>query len=544
MQHDHVGSSGLRRRDFLATGVAAAGALAFGPSVLRGALAHATTAGPGPYGELVPSPDVADLWLPQGFRGREIARGGQVVGGYPWHFAPDGQATYATSDGGFILVSNSEAPAPTGGGASAIRFDANGEIVRAYRILGGTNLNCAGGPTPWGTWLSCEEHEGGMVWECDPAGVLPAQPRPALGNFSHEAAAVDPERKHVYLTEDQSDSGFYRFTPSVYPSLAAGLLEVAVVGADGIVTWKRVPDPNIVTAGKPVRQQVPEMTRFRGGEGLWYDRGVVYFTTKGDKRVWAYHTADQRLEVLYDDDTTPGSSLDAVDNITVAQSGDIYVCEDGGNMEICLITPDGVVAPFCRLQGPNHAGSEMCGVVFDPSGTRIYFSSQRAHPYVAGTPLAQGAVYEISGPFRTDAGAAPVGGAFGPPAGEAGGFPEASPGIALRTLRRIRLRALAARGLRVAVQLDEPGTLRLALRTFDLTRERRSDGTHDRPRPVTLARTVRRLPAGRHTVLLRPSQRALARTRGRRSLDASVVGAVQGRDGVTRSAARQIRLVR
>ena len=132
-----------------------------------------------------------------------------------------------------------------------------------------------------------------MVWECDPAGVLTAEPRPALGLFNHEAAAVDPVGKRLYLTEDESDGGFYRFTPSAYPSLGS---RPARGGRGGRgrpgVTWRGVPDP---TAAGPTatRHQVPEMTKFNGGEGLWYDRGFLYFTTKGDKRVWAYEPAQR-----------------------------------------------------------------------------------------------------------------------------------------------------------------------------------------------------------------------------------------------------------
>ena len=130
-----------------------------------------------------------------------------------WHIFSDGAATYPTGDGGWILVSNCEAPAQTGGGASAIRFSPDGQIADAYRILGDTNTNCAGGPTPWGTWLSCEEIDAGQVWECDPNGQKAAVAHPALGLFNHEAVCVDPDGKRLYLSEDEGDGGFYRFTP-------------------------------------------------------------------------------------------------------------------------------------------------------------------------------------------------------------------------------------------------------------------------------------------------------------------------------------------
>ena len=110
--------------------------------------------------------------------------------------------------------------------------------------------------------------------------------------------------------------------------------------ASGAVSWVEVPDPNLVTAGATIRDQLPEATRFDGGEGLWYSEDVVYYTTKGDKKVWAYDCRAQTIEVIYDGENTPGAALNAVDNVTVSPFGDVYVCEDGGNMEICLISPD------------------------------------------------------------------------------------------------------------------------------------------------------------------------------------------------------------
>ena len=145
-----------------------------GPAFWRDALAATARARASAYGALGP-PDANGLRLPPGFTAREIARANKPVPGtaYPWHIFPDGQATFPAPGGGWVLVSNSESLAPSGAGSSAIRFDADGSIAAAYRILSGTNANCAGGGTPWGTWLSCEEHDYGVVWECDPSGAGP-----------------------------------------------------------------------------------------------------------------------------------------------------------------------------------------------------------------------------------------------------------------------------------------------------------------------------------------------------------------------------------
>ena len=139
-------------------------------------------------------PDANGVRLLPGFTSRVVARSGEPPtpgGAYPWHPSPDGGAVFKVADRGWVYVSNSEIP-NGGGGVGALRFDADGAVVEAYPILRDTTLNCAGGATPWNTWLSCEEFPLGRVWECDPFGKQPAVARPALGVFAHEAAAVDP----------------------------------------------------------------------------------------------------------------------------------------------------------------------------------------------------------------------------------------------------------------------------------------------------------------------------------------------------------------
>lgn len=351
-------------------------------------------------------PDRNGIWLPAGFRSRVIARSLLPVRGalgfnlpYVWHTFPDGGATFAADDGGWVYVSNSETVAALGGGAGAVRFAADGRITDAYRILAGTNVNCAGGPTPWATWLSCEEIDFGYVFECDPFRRAPAQRRRALGAFKHEAVAVDPLYQHLYLTEDESDGRLYRFVPDRYPALDRGRLEVATVDSfSGTVTWTALPlpDPRSKPWGFlfPTRMQVPTSTPFDGGEGIWYHDGTVYFTTKGDNRVWALDTHTQTLRVLYDVATSPTPVLSGVDNVTVSASGCVLVAEDGGDMQLVALDRSGGAEPL--LQVEDQQDSEITGPAFNPQGDRLYFSSQRG-PYNDGQSF--GITYEVRGPF-------------------------------------------------------------------------------------------------------------------------------------------------
>lgn len=385
----------LSRRDLIRLGAlaVAGGAVGLGAREL---LAE----GPGTdssYGFLRP-PDANGLRLPPGFTSRLVGRSGDPVAGtgYRWHDRPDGAACFAALGGGWILVSNSEVD-HGGGGVSAVRFSASGAITDAYSIASGTNRNCSGGVTSWGTYLSCEEVDGGHVYECDPTTPGSATRRAALGTFSHEAAAEDPRTGIIYLTEDKPDGRLYRFTPTVAGALGSGRLEAAHVTGSR-VRWVTV------AADAPARGS--STTAFDGGEGIVVDGSSLFVTTKGDDRVWELGLGDDSIRVFYDGQATQGV-LSGVDQVVVhPYSRQLYVAEDGGDLQLVQIVfePDGgaSIAPFLQFVG--HDKSEVTGPAFSPDGSRLYVSSQR------GTDGATGVTFEVRGPFEQWPGSATVSG--------------------------------------------------------------------------------------------------------------------------------------
>ena len=470
----------ISRRELLHRGALTGALLGLPPAFWRVARTTSATPGAGPYGPLQPA-DANGVMLPQGFSSRIVARGGLPVEGtgYVWPQFPDGSATYPVPGGGWILVCNSEVPNGQGG-ASAIRFRPDGTAESAYRVLGATSSNCAGGRTPWGTWMSCEEHDDGEVWECDPTGSREAVAHPVMGRFKHEAVAVDPVGQQVYLTEDQGDGGFYRFTPDAYPDCSKGRLEVAVVSGSR-VSWAVVPRP-LGGAADPLRKQVPSMTQFKRGEGIYYDAGMVYVSTTSDNIVHAYDTRTQRISALYDAGAVKDPPLINPDNIVVSASGDVFVGEDDGGddpLDLGIITPEGEVARFLKLTGIQHGGggetmSEVTGPSFDPSGKRLYLSSQRAYGL--------GVVYEITGPFRLQRPAAT------PPAVR----PRAvGPALAVEIPRRRQRSKLLRKGLPIALTLDRAATVdvRVTARV--------------RGKSITVARMRRRIDAGPEQLLVK-----------------------------------------
>jgi Alkaline phosphatase PhoX len=388
---ESLSQTDIGRRGFLRASTLGSGALVFGGGTLLTACDPVT---------LEPA-DENGIRTHAGFEARVVATTGQPVAdtGYIWHLWPDGGGCFALPDGGWSYVSNSEwffADGANGAGVSYIRFDSDGNITDAGRTLVDTVRNCSGGITPWDTWLSCEEIPLGAVWECDPLGATPAVKHEGMGLFLHEAAACHPGEEVIYLTEDHPTGAFYRYVPDTWGDLSSGTLEVLTEPSAGVLVWATVPDPT--AAVTPCQDQVADTKRFNGGEGADLSGNNVIFTTKGDNQVWSYDPTAETVAPIFNTTINNKGILTGVDNVETSDQGVIYVCEDGGDMQIVLVREDGSTFPVLQIIG--NWTSEICGAAFNPAGDRLYLSDQR-NP---------GRTIEVKGPWDlfTDPGIHPA----------------------------------------------------------------------------------------------------------------------------------------
>ena len=430
----------LLRRQFLALNCGIAGAATFGSLACgNGAEGPDERRGQAGYGPLQPVKDETTglplLHLPAGFRYLSFGwTGDPLHGGLSTPGAHDGMAAFASSRSRIRLVRNHEirtgkafADDPLydpngGGGTTTIEFDTeSGSVIDAWVSLAGTAVNCAGGPTPWGSWLSCEETvlgpggenaygmPHGYVFEVPADGTATAEPYRGMGRFVHEAVSVDPETGIVYETEDQGQAGFYRFIPAEPGRLASGghLEMLALENRKGADTrkgqtpgaWEPVrwvpisePDPDPIENGSVFAQGVREGgATFARLEGTWHGNGHIYIvsTNGGDAesgQVWEYDPTGERLALLYE---SPGAEvLDMPDNICVSPRGGLVLCEDGdGEDYVRGLTTSGEIFPFAKnnvvlggerngLEGDFRDG-EFAGATYSPDGRWLFFNAQK-----------------------------------------------------------------------------------------------------------------------------------------------------------------------
>lgn len=421
------------RRQFLgSTAVAMAALVASGCSV-RGPAGTGSPRVAG-YGDLVADP-AGFIDLPQGFSYRILSKlGDRMDDGGSVPDAADGMGCFDIGGGKLVLVRNHELmpgqdigdPLPKGfgkrdglvlpGGTTNIVLDARTLAVeKQFRSLAGTIRNCAGGTTPWGSWLTCEEAvtgpgqrygEGldknhGWIFEvpATATGLVDAVPLKAMGRFNHEAACVDPRNGLIYLTEDRDDSLLYRFVPNSGKRLAEGgqLQAMRIVGLDDTRNWDGSNMPrereyavewvvmdDVEAPKDDLRQRgaAKGCARFARGEGIHMGDGELYFacTSGGAAKLGqifrlrpAFDGSRETVSLFYE--STDPDQFNYGDNLTIAPDGQLVVCEDQYtevvDNHLRGVTRDGRAYPLARLRRQ----TEWAGACFSPDGRVLFVNS-------------------------------------------------------------------------------------------------------------------------------------------------------------------------
>ena len=387
------------------------------------------------YGALVRDPNSL-IDLPKGFSYRVISRFGNIMDdGYLVPSAGDGMGAFAAGKGKVALVRNHELSIrdgrfgpftgkvaddfaaydrgkdgmPLPGGTTTLIYDLKSQRVeKQWLSLAGTIRNCAGGVTPWGSWLTCEENvtragdnvgqDHGYIFEvpANHMGLVNPVPLKAMGRFNHEAACIDPHTGIVYLTEDRDDSLLYRFLPDSKGELAkGGRLEALVL--DGIgdsrnwseaavargkayaPRWIPLDNPEAPDDDLRKRGAAKGATLFARGEGIWWGKDELYFTcTDGGAAKYGQifrlrpgraGTADQ-LDLFYE--SVDGGAYNYGDNLCVMPIGHLMVCEDQytdiTDNHLRGITPAGKAYVFAK----SRVQTEFAGACFSPDGSTLF----------------------------------------------------------------------------------------------------------------------------------------------------------------------------